>query len=376
MKGLFIVFHGFAAHNGISKKIFYQCDALRRCGAELRLCSLEVGADGSHRRILDGETLENFGHGLRAKLKKRFSYRSVTDYIRREGVRFLYVRFDHNANPALIRWFAHLKKLGVRIVMEIPTFPYDPEYARASRKTKLVLSVDKCFRNALARQVDRIVTFSQYDTIFARPTIRISNGIDFAHIPLKTNVNDTSNTVHLLGVADIHFWHGFDRVVAGLADYYRRPHEKEVIFHIVGGGSRFTVPELREQVREQGMEERVVLHGPLWGEALDRAFEEADLGIASLGRHRNGITHIKTLKNREYAARGIPFVYSENDSDFDAMPYVLKAPADESPIDIDALLHFLDGVDRDPAHIRASIEDTLSWDVQMRKVLDQIERLE
>ena len=40
MKGLFIVFHGFAAHNGISKKIFYQCDALRRCGAELRLCSL------------------------------------------------------------------------------------------------------------------------------------------------------------------------------------------------------------------------------------------------------------------------------------------------------------------------------------------------
>lgn len=376
MKGLFIVFHGFAAHNGISKKIFYQCDALRRCGAELRLCSLEVGADGSHRRILDGETLENFGHGLRAKLKKRFSYRSVTDYIRREGVRFLYVRFDHNANPALIRWFAHLKKLGVRIVMEIPTFPYDPEYARASRKTKLVLSVDKCFRNALARQVDRIVTFSQYDTIFGRPTIRISNGIDFAHIPLKTNVNDTSNTVHLLGVADIHFWHGFDRVVAGLADYYRRPHEKEVIFHIVGGGSRFTVPELREQVREQGMEERVVLHGPLWGEALDRAFEEADLGIASLGRHRNGITHIKTLKNREYAARGIPFVYSENDSDFDAMPYVLKTPADESPIDIDALLHFLDGVDRDPAHIRASIEDTLSWDVQMRKVLDQIERLE
>ena len=175
MKGLFIVFHGFAAHNGISKKIFYQCDALRRCGAELRLCSLEVGADGSHRRILDGETLENFGHGLRAKLKKRFSYRSVTDYIRREGVRFLYVRFDHNANPALIRWFAHLKKLGVRIVMEIPTFPYDPEYARASRKTKLVLSVDKCFRNALARQVDRIVTFSQYDTIFGRPTIRISH---------------------------------------------------------------------------------------------------------------------------------------------------------------------------------------------------------
>ena len=341
MKGLFIVFHGFAAHNGISKKIFYQCDALRRCGAELRLCSLEVGADGSHRRILDGETLENFGHGLRAKLKKRFSYRSVTDYIRREGVRFLYVRFDHNANPALIRWFAHLKKLGVRIVMEIPTFPYDPEYARASRKTKLVLSVDKCFRNALARQVDRIVTFSQYDTIFGRPTIRISNGIDFAHIPLKTNVNDTSNTVHLLGVADIHFWHGFDRLVRGLADYYRNNPEYKVYFHIVGplSGERERAGIL-PVVRDNHLEPYVLLHGPLHGDELDAMFEKADFAIGSLGRHRSGITYIKTLKNREYAARGFAFTYSETDDDFDHMPYVWKVAPDESPVDIQGLIDF------------------------------------
>lgn len=29
MKGLFVVFHGFSAHSGISKKIFSQCDALK-----------------------------------------------------------------------------------------------------------------------------------------------------------------------------------------------------------------------------------------------------------------------------------------------------------------------------------------------------------
>jgi len=372
MKGLFIVFHGFAAHNGISKKIFYQCDALRRCGAELRLCSLEVGADGSHRRILDGETLENFGHGLRAKLKKRFSYRSVTDYIRREGVRFLYVRFDHNANPALIRWFAHLKKLGVRIVMEIPTFPYDPEYARASRKTKLVLSVDKCFRNALARQVDRIVTFSQYDTIFGRPTIRISNGIDFAHIPLKTNVNDTSNTVHLLGVADIHFWHGFDRLVRGLADYYRNNPEYKVYFHIVGplSGERERAGIL-PVVRDNHLEPYVLLHGPLHGDELDAMFEKADFAIGSLGRHRSGITYIKTLKNREYAARGFAFTYSETDDDFDHMPYVWKVAPDESPVDIQGLIDFRKTLKMTPAEIRESV-CPLSWKAQMQKVIDAI----
>ncbi len=44
------------------------------------------------------------------------------------------------------------------------------------------------------------------------------------------------------------------------------------------------------------------------------------MGIASLGRHRNGITRIKTLKNREYAARGIPFVYSERTATSTAWP--------------------------------------------------------
>ena len=375
MKGLFIVFHGFAAHNGISKKIFYQCDALRRCGAELRLCSLEVGADGSHRRILDGETLENFGHGLRAKLKKRFSYRSVTDYIRREGVRFLYVRFDHNANPALIRWFAHLKKLGVRIVMEIPTFPYDPEYARASRKTKLVLSVDKCFRNALARQVDRIVTFSQYDTIFGRPTIRISNGIDFAHIPLKTNVNDTSNTVHLLGVADIHFWHGFDRVIEGLKDYYAAPHGRTVKLRIVGDGMPDLIGSYARSIETYGLGAYAEITGPRSGAELDAEFAWCDMGVASLARHRNGIESLKSLKNREYAARGIPFVYSERDSDFDAMPYVLKAPADDTPLDIAALVSWLDAADRTPEHIRTTIEGTLSWERQMQQVMTEMKTL-
>ena len=46
------------------------------------------------------------------------------------------------------------------------------------------------------------------------------------------------------------------------------------------------------------------------------------------------------MKNREYAARGIPFIYSETDSDFDNKPYVLKGPADESPTNIQDIIDF------------------------------------
>ena len=46
MKTLFLVFYGFQEYNGISKKIRYQTDALRQCGADVRTCHYEVGNDG------------------------------------------------------------------------------------------------------------------------------------------------------------------------------------------------------------------------------------------------------------------------------------------------------------------------------------------
>ena len=368
------MFHGFADYNGISKKIFYQRDALIRCGADLRLCYLTIDAAGMQKRMLDDEVLENYGNGIAAKFKKRLCYGALTRYIREQGIEFLYVRYDHNANPALIRWFRQLKKIGVKIVVEIPTYPYDEEYARSRFSRKLHLFIDRCFRRSLAKYIDRIVTFTDYPEIFGVPTICISNGIDFSQIKVKPGKNDTSRELNLIGVAQIHFWHAFDRVIEGLAAYKSVPHEKKVRFHIVGEGLPADLSLLKELVKKYGLGEEVIFYGTRFGDGLDEVFDQCDMGIASLGRHRNRITKIKTLKNREYAARGIPFVYSETDDDFDAMPYVLKAPADDSPLDIAELVRFYDNLAMSPQEIRGTVEKTLSWDVQMGKVLDVIGR--
>ena len=186
MKGLFVVFHGFSAHSGISKKIFAQCDALRRNGADIELCHIEIAPDGTQRRMVGGQAIRTFGKGLRAKLEKRVSLSDITRYIRHEGVEFLYIRHDHNASPVLIHWLRKVKKLGVRIALEIPTYPYDAEFAQSPAVRKLKLRIDRMFRCRMARYIDRIVTFSDDTEIFGRPTIRISNGIDFRSIPLKT----------------------------------------------------------------------------------------------------------------------------------------------------------------------------------------------
>ena len=189
---------------------------------------------------------------------------------------------------------------------------------------------------------------------------------------MKKQINDTTHELHLLGVAEVHYWHGFDRLIYGLAKYYQANPKYKVYFHIVGPlyGKR-EQEEILPVIRDNQLEPYVLLHGPLHGKELDKLFENADLAIGSLGRHRSGITYIKTLKNREYAARGLAFTYSETDEDFDQMPYVWKALPNESPIDISELIKFQRSLTMSPQEIRGSVQ-SLSWTSQMKKVINEI----
>ena len=123
-------------------------------------------------------------------------------------------------------------------------------------------------------------------------------------------------------------------------------------------------------IDKYGIQENIIFHGQLFGETLDEVFNQCCFAIGSLGRHRSGITVIKTLKNREYATRGIPFIYSEQDSDFDHQPYVVKAKPDESPIDVLQILDFIDNHQFQPKEIRKTMEK-LSWKNQMQKVIEK-----
>ena len=147
----------------------------------------------------------------------------------------------------------------------------------------------------------------------------------------------------------------------------------ECELHIVGDGVQEIIDSYRKMAVDFGIQDRVRILGPLYGDALDREFEWANLAVGSLGRHRSGISSIKTLKNREYAARGLAFFYSEEDEDFDNAPYVFKVPADESPIDVKALSEFLSALDMSPEQIRGSVQH-LSWTEQMGKVIRTVSR--
>ena len=365
MKILFLIFHGFDPNNGISKKISYQLEAFKANGHETHLCYMDE--KGSKRRIVDDIVIADYGNGRRGKILKRTEFGSIVDYAVKNQINFVYIRSNHNANPFTINMVRRMKAEGMKVVMEIPTYPYDQEYFNKTMRRQLIQ--DKLFRNIFAKQLDAIITFSEDDIIFGQQTIRISNGIDFDSVRIKKRSLHPAKELHMIGVAEIHRWHGFDRVIKGLANYYATPKEIKVYFHVVGYFfSPVEKTEITDIIKAHHLESYVILYGKKHGEELDEIFDQCDFGIGSLGRHRVGIENIKTLKNREYAARGIPFVYSETDTDFDKKPYVLKVPADETAIKIEDIINFYQQLITTPQQIRDSISD-LAWKHQMEKVI-------
>ena len=398
MKILFLIYHGFSEVSGISKKIRYQVKGLCQNGHEVHLCYYDLGQNGHWQRLVEvhspssirplPSTIEDFGTGKMAGLRQRICYGAIYNYCVAQGIQMIYARCFQNANPWLNHFFGKLKKVGIKAVMEIPTYPYDQEFEGFSRTERLQLRIDQMFRKGLARQLEAIVTFTNQEQIFGQRTIRVSNGVDLDSMPLHPRV-DTSNELHLIGVAEVPYWHGYDRLIAGLGEYYKAKSDlpspvtwhpspsKDVYFHIGGGVWKSEMyddehaPGFSELIKKYGIEDKVIFHDQLFGDALNAVFAQSNFAVGSLARHRSGISDIKTLKNREYASRGLPFVYSENDSDFDHQPYVLKVPADESPIDIARIVAFEEQLTMTSLEIRQTVEH-LSWKVQMQNVVEKI----
>lgn len=378
MKILFLIYHGLSAYSGISKKIQYQVKGLKAMGHDVYLCTYTFDNAGNKIRIINDNVIENLGKGYIASLKRRIEFRSIIEFVKHNHIDLVYARSFHNANPFTIHLFKTFKSLGIKSVIEIPTYPYDKEYCQSSLRLKAEILFDKLFRKELARTTDAIVTFSNDEYIFGQKTIRISNGIDFESIRLKSKSNHDINEFHLIGVAEVHYWHGYDRIIEGIGEYYKQEQAIKVYFHIIGGvgnmemeGTRFA-PGFNPLIKKYHIENYIIFHGQKFGEDLDNLFDLCDFAVGSLGRHRSGVAAIKTLKNREYAARGIPFIYSETDEDFENLPFVMKASKNNEAINIQGIFDFFQKISLSSQEIRDSIKN-LSWEKQMEKVILSIE---
>ena len=227
---------------------------------------------------------------------------------------------------------------------------------------------DDVFNFFLKKYIDKIVTFSQHQTIFGRPCICISNGIDLESTSVVQKA--MNETFTFTSVSICKSWHGIDRFLQSLAKFQNEYPETQVKFNIIGEGSN--TPKLKELVMSnQQLSQIVTFHGFKSGKELDDIYNETDIAIGSLGIHRIGLTEVQPLKNREYAAKGLPFVIAFHDPDFSGKEFVFQVPGDESLIDITEIISWYQGQEFHPQSIHEYAKK-FSWDTQMKKVIQEI----
>lgn len=362
---LFLCFENLNEIGGITNKILYQKKALQNNGFKTFLSSIKKDQRGNVFFYIDEEKLASFKSTIIGKLK-RLDLHFIYEWVKANEISLLYVRYNRGANPFFVKLFKDLKKLGLTIFLEIPTYPYDKELISKSRFDYIITAIEKNYRRKLAKYIDRIVTFSQDNFIWGVPTIKILNGVDTNSIPRKKETHTASIT--LIGVASILFWHGYDRVIEGLKLYYSTNPKIKVYFNVVGGNMRNeNYLNLKQKVKELNLDNYVKFFGELKGKQLDAIFDISDIGVGSLGRHRTGICTFQALKNVEYAIRGIPFIYSENSPLFDNEAYIMHCPPDDSPINIMGIVDFYNMLSMTPAEIRQNCQSKgVSWDEQFK----------
>ena len=331
MKGVYFV-EGVAIErghtgDGIERKVLYHIEQLEKI-SEVKVLNLPNITDSLDRVLF----ILPFPISKREKRRRALIAEA-------KDASFIYIR-----KPSLtIDFYKVLKtikkcKPSIVIFMELPTFPFHKEY-RGIAKAMALKSI-YC-ENKLKSVVDRIITYSGDDEIWGIPTIRLSNSVDFKSIKIRDGKSLKDNTIRFTSVANFTYWHGLDRMIEGIANYHGK---YNIVLNVVGEGRE--VPNLKEKAKALNVEKQVIFHGFKTGSELSEIFDNTDIAVDSLGRHRSGVIYNSSLKGKEYAARGIPSI-SGVKTEFDNIPdfqYYFRVPADDTPVDIEAVVAFYEKV--------------------------------
>ena len=346
MNILYVAFKDFSKlHYGASKKVISECRAFEQMGHSVTLIgrnkseTVLITTDGKMDPLATHKPF--FVNKLRPLIDKNRQIADIIDYVSDKKFDFCYIRYDLS-DGNFVKMLREIHRICKQIFIEIPTYPYDREYA--GKINAIRLKIDEHYGKQLKKYVSKIVTFYPVpnNMFFGIPCIHVPNGFDFDGIDIVKD-DFLPDTIHVAAVSSMRQWHGYERMIEGLHRYYSNGGTRHLVLHLAGDGRELT--KYKKLCEDYSLSESVVFHGAIHGKELDMLLEQCTLAVDSLGRHRTGVDVLSSLKSREYGAKGIPFINSCKvdivDADF---PYMLEVPADETPVIIDDVIAFYDKI--------------------------------
>lgn len=278
---------------------------------------------------------------------------------------YLYVRNDPIEYIGL-SMYRKAQQKGIFVITEIPSYPNVFANIRNPLHQLLMTCVE-----ALCEKVNRYTDLfaiigDPCEEYLGKPALNIQNAVNVAQFALRKP--EFSNSIRLLGVASMSAWHGFDRLLQGLANYKG---EQEVQLTLVGNEGDGSLQDWKLLAQKLGLGKKVIFLDGLYGEDLNELFAQSDVAISSIAWFRSKIQSGSPLKNREYMARGIPFVYSVADEGLSPdLDFALYIEDSESPVDVQAICEFALACRADasiPIRMRAFASQNMTWEAQYAK---------
>lgn len=375
--------------DGVARKLLYQKEAFSYCAGTDKVYLASYFGDGTFRVI--GEETD-----IKIPFKKKSSrqlelmeiYPKLPQICSKLSIKAVYFRI-FALSWVSDKLFSDLRKQGIKIAVEIPTYPFWKEKwmdVLDKFKTGKILTGCKrtltnvvyfIYAHRLKKYVKTIVTFSDIKKLWSVPVTGIANGYDFRELEKEKILKTKEEDLHLLMVASVRSNHGADRIIKGLSTYMKKDPKRNVVFHIVGDGD--AIPELKELVKTLGnVERQVVFHGFMAGQALEDIYQVGDIGVSAIGFHRLGVYYASPLKSKEYFAKGLPVVGTTVEHDVlksKSSEYYLAFPEDDTDIDIEKVCSFYEGLQKQNCtnrQIAESAANDFAWKSIMKPIYEQL----
>ena len=297
-------------------------------------------------------------------------YRLSKKIIKNEKYDFIYIR----SAPVNLAALKMIKKASysTKIVVEIPSFSIKGKEKPKNFLRLLYGYYSNIIWNRISKYVDLFVLIGeQAKTFLGRPAININNGVNVDNIPIKKNEYD--GKIHILAVASMSEWHGYDRLINGFFRWNSNEKAKYII-DLVGDEGDGSIDKWKNLVNSLNLSNQVIFHGKKVGNELNNLYDYATIGVSSLGFFRIGFHTGSVLKLREYMARGLPFIYAHDDPDlYGDYEWCLHVPNDSSFLDMNIVDSFIQKVLIDDSikyRMREYAIQNMSWEKQFEKVID------
>lgn len=289
-------------------------------------------------------------------------YNKLRSYIITNGIGVLYVRFT-SLDYRTIKFYRELHDSGVKVIIEFYSHNLELEakktvirdfknkYFLRAVKELISLTINRHYFFKLKSCVDLIVTTTPIDDMYGIHTINVVNGIDIDNVSVREKIT-TEYDLDIISVAMISPWHGYDRVINGIADYYKNGGKANIMYTVIGDGEEKA--NLEQMVSKLNLQKHVVFTGIKLGEELNPYYDKADIALEMLAGFRRTSGQISSIKMAEYFAKGIPVVYAADKPLYatEMERYCYRVENNDSSIDIEALIHYCKDVytERDVQH--------------------------